>query len=217
MARGTNFGGVHSSFDLHLIQQSVVVQPAIPKLNFIDIPGADGAKDLSDQPAGRVVFSSRKIDWTFALYPGDNWDAKHSQVSGALNGRFCHITLDTDPGYYYQGRLTVSKHKVDGLLRQITVEATCCPYKLKQLETSVSRTLSISYRSIPLPNGRRPVVPTITVTAAATLRWKGNAYSVSAGEHKILDIELTEGDNTLEAKMASGTGSITVVYQEGAL
>ncbi len=132
MARGTDFGGVHSHRDLHLIQPKVEVQPAEPKLNLIEVPGADCSKDLSTHPAGRVTFNDREITWTFALYPGENWDAKHSQVSGALNGRYCQIILDTDPGYYYLGRLVVSKHKVDGLLRQITVKAQCRPYKLRQ-------------------------------------------------------------------------------------
>ena len=135
MARGTDFGGVHSHRDLHLIQQKVEVQPAEPKLNLIEIPGADGSKDLSTQPADRVTFNDREITWTFALYPGENWDTKHSQVSGALNGRYCQITLDTDPGYYYLGRLVVAKYKVDGLLRQITVKAKCRPYKLRQQVT----------------------------------------------------------------------------------
>lgn len=135
MARGTDFGGVHSHKDLHLIQQKVEVQPAEPKLNLIEVPGADGSKDLSTQPAGRVTFYDREIEWTFALYPEDNWDAKHRQVSGALNGRYCQITLDTDPGYYYLGRLVVSKHTVDGLLRQIIVRAQCRPYKLRQQVT----------------------------------------------------------------------------------
>lgn len=137
MARGTDFGGIHSSHDLHLIQQKVEVDPAEPKLNLIEIPGADGAVDLSEIPAGRVTYKTRKITWVFALYPGEDWDAKHRQVNNALNGRRCNITLDTDPGYYYQGRLSVSKHNVDGLLRQITVVAICQPYKLRQLQTQV--------------------------------------------------------------------------------
>lgn len=132
MARGTDFGGIHSDYDLNLIQQSVEVDPAEPKLNLVEIPGADGAVDLTEQPAGRVTYKTRKITWTFALYPGDSWDEKHREVSNALNGRKCNITLDTDLDYYYQGRLSVSKHKVDGVLRQITVEAICQPYKLKQ-------------------------------------------------------------------------------------
>lgn len=217
MARGTDFGGIHSDQDLHLIQQSVDVQPAKPKTNYIDIPGADGSKDLTELPAGRVVFKDRKITWTFALYPGDNWDEKHREVSDALNGRACQITLDTDPEFYYQGRLEVSKHKYTKALRQIVVEATCRPYKLKQMETVDTASLGTSYVSLYLYNSRRPVVPVIEVTTPATLRWKGNTYALNAGTHKVLDVELQPGENILEAKATSGTGSITVTYREGAL
>lgn len=137
MARGTNFGGVHSFHNLNLIQQKVEVEPAEPKMNLVEIPGADGAVDMTEQPAGRVTYKTRKITWTFALYPGENWDAKHRQVNNALNGRQCDITLDTDPEYFYRGRLAVKKHNVDGLLRQIVVEAVCQPYKLRQQSTQV--------------------------------------------------------------------------------
>jgi hypothetical protein len=137
MARGTDFGGIHSHRDLNLIQQSVEVDPAEPKLNMVEIPGADGAVDMSEQPAGRVVFNTRKITWTYALYPGESWDAKHRQVSNVLNGRKCNITLDTDPEYYYVGRLSVTKHNIDNTLRQITIVAICQPYKLRQEQTVV--------------------------------------------------------------------------------
>lgn len=217
MAKGTDFGGVHSHRQLNLIQQKVEVQPAQPKLNLIDIPGADGSKDLSTMPSGRVTFSDRELTWTFALYPGDDWHTKHSKVSGALNGKYCKITLDDDPGYYYLGRLVVSDYAVDRLLRQITIKAQCRPYKLRQAETTVTRAAGTSFVTLQLTNDRKPVVPTITVTAETTLRWNGNDYVVAAGTHKILDIELQEGTNTLKAKVTSGTGDITVVYQEGAL
>lgn len=218
MARGTDFGGVHSSTSLHLIQQEVDVQPAKPKINLIDIDGADGSKDMSDQPSGRVVFEDREINWVFALYPGDKWDTKHSQVSSALNGKACKITLDTDPDYYYYGRLQVSKHKVDGLLKQITVKATCRPYKLKQQETTVGPvTLTTTLQQILLTNGRKPVVPTITATAETVIQWNGNTYSVSAGTHKLLDIELKEGTNPIGVKVTSGTGELSITYREGAL
>lgn len=217
MAKGVSFGGLHSNRDLQLILQSTDLQPAQPKLNIIDVPGADGSKDLSAQPAGRIVFHDREISWTFALYPGANWSEKHRQVSNALNGLACHITMDDDPGYYYVGRLSVANYKREGLLRQITVTAVCRPYKLKQAETMVTASLTTTNKTLELDNDRKPVVPTITVTANTTLSWDGNAFTVSAGTHKILDIELREGSNQLQAKVASGTGTITVTYQEGAL
>lgn len=217
MARGTTFGGWHSHRDLHLIQQSVDVQPAPPKVNLVNVPGADGSKDLSTQPAGRVVYGDRKITWTFALYPGENWDRKHQEVSSTLNGQACEIVLDTDPDYYYEGRLTVKKYKVDGLLRQITIEATCKPYKLKRTETKIVASLGTAYATVPLVNDRKVVIPTITVTAETTLRWKDRTLVVAAGSHRIADIELQPGANLLDAKVTSGTGSITVAYREGAL
>lgn len=214
MARGTDFGGIHSHRDLGLIQQSVEVQPAEPKLNIVDVPGADGSKDLSDKPAGRVVYKNRTVTWTFALYPGASWPVKFRQVSNALNGLACHITLDDDPGYYFEGRLAVKKYNRDATLRQITVEATCAPYMLKQEATTVRASLTSSPTTIDLPNDRRPVVPEITVTAETTLVWEGNSFTLAAGTHRLLDIVLREGQNELAA---SGSGTITIKYQEGAL
>lgn len=192
------------------------VQPALPKLNLVDIPGANGSKDLSTQPAGRVVYKDRKITWTFALYPGEDWHSKHRLVSNTLNGVAGHIVLDDDPDYYYQGRLNVKKYKSNGLLHQIVIEATCHPFKLKQTETKVVAALNSQYVTLALVNERRPVVPFITVTAETTLRWKGSTVTLKAGTHKVLDIELVEGVNLLEAK-ATGAGEITVAYREGAL
>ena len=217
MAKGTDFGGVHSSTDLNLIQQKVEIQPAEPKLNLVDVPGADGSKDISELPAGRIVYKDRLLTWTFALYPGENWHAKHKQVSNALNGRRCKITLDDDPNYYYFGRLTVKKYNTDRALRQITVEAICNPYLLKQEETRVETAINTTARSISLPNEFKPAIPTITVSGTTTITWKGATTTLNAGTHRILDIELQAGANTLTAKMTSGSGTMVITYQEGSL
>lgn len=218
MARGTDFGGIHSSRDLRLIQQLVEVQPAEPKLNLVDIPGADGSRDLSALPAGRVVYADRSIAWTFALYPGEKWDAKHREVSNALNGRECKITLDTDPDYYYQGRLSVKKYNHDRTLHQITVEAICRPWIMKQDETTITADLtSGSFTAIILPNEKKPVIPTIEVTTDTTLRWKGASLTAKAGTFTSLDLILDEGENTLEARSVSSAGRITITYREGSL
>lgn len=217
MARGTDFGGIHSYRDLHLVQALVEVEPAEPKLNFIDIPGANGAKDFTDQPAGFTTYNTRKITWTFKLYPGDRWTDKYTQVSNALNGRKCHITLDADPDHYYVGRVVVAKHAADGILHTITAEATCQPYKLWKYETTITADLTTSYHTMVLDSGRMPVFPEITVTAAVTLLWNGNTFNLSKGTHRLLDIMLSEGVNLLQAKTTTGTGKITVVYQKGEL
>lgn len=217
MAKGTDFGGVHSHRDLNLIQQHVDVQPAEPKLNLIDIPGADGSKDISEQPAGRVVYNNRKLTWTFALYPGAKWHDKHRQVSNALNGKRCRITLDDDPDYYYTGRLVVKKYNADKMLRQITIEATCAPYRLKQWPTTIFANLNATDQTLTLRNEKQPTVPTIEVDTETILTWGGSTITVGAGTFSSLDIELQEGDNILQVKTTGGTGTITITYQEGAL
>lgn len=221
MARGTDFGGVHSNTDLHLIQQSVDIQPAEPKLNLVDIPGADGSKDLTEKPGGRVVYKDRTLTWIFALYPGENWHDKHRQVSNALNGRRCKITLDDDPGHYYQGRLSVKKYNADKALRQITVVATCSPWALKQ-ELTV-KTLTVNDKAahtIVLENEKKPVIPTIVVSDLAVIGFGKDSdlgTRLDPGEYTSLDIELQAGENVLKVYFVGGAGTITVTYQEGSL
>lgn len=221
MAKGTDFGGVHSYYDLNLIQQLVDEQPAEPKLNLIDIPGADGSVDMSELPGGRLVYKDRTLTWTYALYPGENWDAKHRQVSNALNGKRCRITLDSNPDYYYDGRVVVKKYNKDKLLRQITVEAICRPWMLKQQPTVVTVDLTQAgsdFLRVILPNEKMLAVPTIEVTQPTTVRWAGALLTVTPGTvYKNLFIELQPGPNLMEAKTDSGTGLITVTYQEGSL
>ena len=218
MKRGTDFGGIHSYLDLNLIQQKVEISPAEPKFNMVDIPGMDGSKDLTTQLTGRVHYKDRTITWTFALYPGENWDEKHRKVSGALNGRECKITLDSDPDYYYLGRLAVRSYRLDGMLKQIVVEAICRPYALKQEVTKVSVQLPVStVVRVPIKNDRMPTVPVIVLSAEATIRMGTREGSFSAGTHTLLDFELQEGDNLLEVKALSAAGSIVITYQEGSL
>lgn len=221
MARGTDFGGVHSSHDLNLIQQLVDEQPAEPKLNLINIPGADGTKDMSELPGGRLCYKDRKVTWTFALYPGADWDAKHREVSNALNGKRCKITLDTNPGYFYFGRVVVKKYNKDKLMRQITVEATCSPYLLKQSLTVVTVDLTSDtddFLHVVLPNEKMPTIPTVEVTTATTIRWSGVTTELTPGTaYTSLDIVLLQGSNLMEARSATHEGQIIVTYQEGSL
>lgn len=219
MAQGTTFGSIHSNTVLHLIQQKVEVKPARPKTKYIDIPGGDGSKDLSEALGVGVKYADREITWTFGLYPGQDWYTTQCEVSGILNGLACHITLDDDPDYYYDGRLTVSDYKSSKLLRQIVVKALCRPYKRKQLQTIIARNdLTTTYKTIVLANDRMPVIPEITVAQETSLKFHGQTYTLTAGTYKLAGIMLAEGRNTLEVKTASGTGGqISIAYREGAL
>lgn len=218
-ARGTYFNSIHSHDDLGLIQLSLDVEPAQPKLNLVDIPGADGSKDLTELPAGRVTYKDRKLTWTFGLYPGADWEAKFREVSNALNGLRCdRIVTDPQSRYHYTGRLTVKKYKHSKLQRQITVEATCAPFQLRESETVVTQSLTTTAKSIAITNnGGKTVTPSIKVTAATVLTFGNSSVTINAGTHTGLDIVLVPGSNTLTAKTSSGSGTIEIRFREGSL
>jgi hypothetical protein len=113
--------------------------------------------------------------------------------------------------------VVVKQYTRDRLLRQITVEATCAPYMLKQQATTVTADLTATYTPITLINQNKPVIPAFEVSSETTLCWNGTIITVNAGNFTSLDIELQQGENILEAKTTNGTGKITVTYQEGSL
>ena len=214
--KGIYFDDIHSYFDLNLILAPFVPVPAEPKTNYIDITGGDGSLDLTEG-LGEVKYKDRNFAFTFSVNPLDKmtFDEKVSQVSNALNGKRCRITLDRDPDYYWEGRCIVDKYAQNKALKQISVKATVRPYKLKQNQTVASFDLTADEKEITLKNGRKSVVPEITCTNDnATVIFGNVTETLSAGTHKILDIYLKEGNNILKV---SGSGTITFTYQEGEL
>lgn len=216
MARGTSFGVVHTSTTLHLIQQNTEVGPAEPKTSLVEIPGGNGSIDLTEALGAGVAYKDRTIKWTFALYPGAQWAEKRSEVSNALNGRRFHITMDDDSDWYYDGRVFVTEHKSDNRLHQITVEATCAPYKRKTAETSVSAEISAEFSEISCAIGQMPLVPLITVEQETVIQYGDYSITVQAGTHLLPDL-LMSGTQTIKVKTTSGTGTITITWREGSL
>lgn len=215
MAKGTTFGTIHSNRDMGLIQQNYDVGTAVPKTSNIDVPGMDGNYDTTEMLDG-VKFKNRTIEWTFALYPGANWEEKKSLVSNLIDGKRMQITLDDDPDYYYDGRITVKKHKSSKMLKQITVSADCKPYKRKKTEHVITNTLTTSEKTIILPNGYMPIHPEITVDVNTSFTFGETTFALTPGTHTVLAISLHEGNNILLAK-GSSAGNITIKYREGSL
>lgn len=212
----TQFGSIHSGTDLHLVPESIEIEPAEPKLNLVEVPYRNGSVDLTEALGVGVTYNDRAIKWAFSLYPGADWAEKRSEVSNAINGKRLHITMDDDSGWYYDGRVTVSGHKSDKLYHQITVEATCAPYKRKATESSVSAELSTVSSEISLAIGQMPLVPKITVEQETTIEWGDYTVTVSAGTHLLPDL-LMSGAQTIQAKTTSGSGTITISWREGSL
>lgn len=217
--KGIYFDEIHSCDDLNLILSSSDIPPATPKTNYVDIPGADGSKDLTEAH-GEVKFSDRDCTFTFVMNPADDlsvsaFEEKKTEISNLLNGKVCKITLDKDEDYYFKGRCVVDQYQSDRRLHTIVVKARVNPYKYKQNITTIAFELSEKPKTANILNGRKSVSPSIKCTDNNTVvAFGGATYNLSAGTHKILDIFFVEGNNSVTI---SGTGTVTFSFQEADL
>ena len=213
---GVYFGNIHTFYDLNLFLNPFTPTPAKPKTNYVDLAGGNGTLDLTEA-LGEVKYNDREFSFTFTVNPSDKmtFDEKVTQVSNALNGLRCKITLDRDSDWYWEGRLSVNEYLQDRNLKQIVIGATVKPYKLKQNKTMAVYSISGTEQTIILKNERMAVVPEITCSNDNTKITFGDAvYTLNAGTHKILDVRLAAGNNILKL---SGSGTVAFSYQEGAL
>ena len=206
---------IHSYYDLNLILAPFVMPPAKPKISLLDIEGMDGSLDLTEAN-GEVKYYDREPKFTFTVFPEDEltFEERQTIVSNALNGQVCKITLDKDSDYYYIGRCTVDEYLCDRRLCQIVITAIVAPYKIRHNATVVSVNLSTAEQDVILENGRKPVVPIINCTAAASITFNGVTARLAAGTHKILDFQLKQGNNVFTV---FGSGTLKFTYQEGDL
>lgn len=211
--KGILFDEIHSYDDLNLVTSQIKIPPASVKTSFIDIPGGDGSIDQTEA-LGEVKYKDRGCEFTFTVFPYEDFEEKKTYVSNLLNGRRCKIILDKDPEYYWYGRCSINAYATDRNLRQIVVGATVAPYKLKTRLTEV--VIPAGNNTVrTLINGRKSVVPTIDVTADDTKITFNNAtHTLNIGKHTIANLELKYGENPVTV---SSNGVVTFTYQEGEL
>ena len=213
MNNGVTFGSKNSIIDWDLLMVSKSIGEAEPITNYIEIPGRDGALDLSES-LGEIKYKNRTLSFEFDLFNPISFYTTQREITNYLDGRKLKITLDQDPNYYFYGRCRVNSSSITKNLGHFTVECICEPYRYKQSITTISNSVSTgnSYNYI---NDRKSVVPTLTLSSAMTLEFDGNTYSLNSGSQKVLDIEFKEGTNTI--KVINGSGTLSVSYQEASL
>ena len=69
----------------------------------------------------------------------------------------------------------------------------------------------VESKDITLTNARKTVCPSIVVTDEATVTVSGDEFVLAKGTHKVLDLQLHEGETPVTV---SGTGAVYFVYQE---
>ena len=209
----------YTEYGLLLASKSISL-PEV-RTNMIDVPGRDGLLDASEVLTGEVTYKNRTITLKLTgvdTVSGKKWPATISDCCNKVHGKRVKVTFPEDTTHFYSGRCSVGKVGLVKMMQTIPVTVDCDPWKYKNAKTTVSRDdLSTAYKQLSLPNERRPVIPTITVAQDTTLLWGSSTINISAGDHILTGIRLAAGSNILKAKVDSGTGSITVTYQEASL
>lgn len=213
MNNGVTFGTKNSITDWDLLMVSKSIGEAEPITNYIEIPGRDGALDLSES-LGEVKYKNRTLTFEFDLFNPISFYTTQREIINYLNGKKLKITLDQDPNYYFIGRCRVTSSSISKNLGHFTIECVCEPYRYKQNVTTISNNVTAG-NSYSFKNDRKSVVPTLTLSSAMTLSFNGTSYSVGAGTNKILGINFKEGTNTIT--VTNGSGTLSVSYQEASL
>ena len=208
------FGTKWAHADYGLIVAPYAIPMPEPQTNFVEIPGRNGALDLSEA-FGTVRYADRIIPLT--LYARAPFDTLISAFSADVHGRRTSVILDRDPTFFYDARITIEDVERHWGYCELSLQCRAKPYKLEQFETAIT-VLPTGTATVTLTNTRMPVVPSITVSAEMTLTFTigGKDYSVTlpAGTHTVPSLVLMEGDTKIEI---TGTGRITFTYRKGTL
>lgn len=208
------FGTKWAHANYGLIVAPYAIPMPEPQTNFVEIPGRDGALDLSEA-FGTIRYADRVIELT--LYARVPFDTLVSAFAADVHGRRMNVIFDRDPNFYYDARITIEDMERHWGYCELSLECRAKPYKLEQFETTIT-VLPTGSATVTLTNTRIPVVPTITVSAEMALVFTidGKDYSVTlpAGTHTVPSLVLIEGDTKIEI---TGTGRVTFTYRKGAL
>lgn len=132
--------------DWHLVPDKMpIVAPPAQKTKFVDIPGANGHIDMSDTLTGYPVFENRTGSFEFIVLNEFNedlddldeseWSDRFSDIMDFLHGKVMQMVLIDDPGFYYLGRITVSKLEPGESNSQLAFSYNLDPYKWKVIDT----------------------------------------------------------------------------------
>ncbi len=211
--KGVSFLGFHSFRDLHLLLTSKEIGAPEIKRQTINIEGADGELDYTDF-FGEPKYTNVQHQFTFeSIQPRNDQLSQFTDIKNKIHGKKGRIILDDDPSFFYVGRCSVSKYTNEKNIGKITVTCDCEPYKYKMKQTIIYQAVNGTVQ-VPLINGRKRAVPTITTTSDMTISFGGGIWTNRAGTFTIPELELAEGENLVTV---TGEGTITFTWQEAVL
>ena len=194
---------------------------ATQKTSYVDKSGGDGSWDLSTtMTEGIPRYKDRNLSATFecSMWDRAGRETEIRRMVNQLDGLRLDIELPDDPDHYVIGRVHVKRDYNDLAHASVTVTATCEPWKYAHTEVEYIKAATTAEQSLVITNeGRRAVVPTLTVTgdgASIRLAYGPTSLALTAGTYQWPELLLTPGDHTL---VYSGKGTLKITYREAVL
>lgn len=207
-----NDEAIHTGNDLDLVQERKDLGKPTVQSYTIQVPGRNGLLNLTKGLTGNVAYYNRLM--TFQ-YVGSGTHEQLLEIDARLSqyhGETVRIIDDDYPDHYYEGEASVSVIFHHTYVT-ITLVINALPFRYKTEKTVFSRAIN-GATTLTLNNESIDATPTITVTAATTITFNGITAKLSAGTYEDARLALHRGVNNIEV---SGTGTITIEYQEGAI
>lgn len=229
--RGITLNGKHTYRDYGLRWiEPVEISPPVPKTSYVDIPGRKTPLDATESLYGSVTFENRTI--TLKFYKPltySQWLIFDSRLQNYLAGKAVKAVLDIEPDKYWLGRVTsITTTKPNSPIAEFQVVLTVEPFKYYEEEPDDEwlwdpfsfqygvirnlRNISVSGSKTQTIQGTEmPMTPTITATAAMTVRVDGVTYQLEANvPKKLTDVVIYR---TSKSFYFSGTGSVTITFR----
>lgn len=211
-----------------------LIEPPEVKTEYVEVPGADGALDYTEALAG-IKYKNREGSWTFyvlnelANLGGSymRWNQLYSLIMSTIHGKRKRIWLESDPEYYYTGRLFVDNWKSNKDYSKITLKYIIDPWKYPITTTSnrdwlwnelfgntiLYGTFDVvgqKYRNLINPS-TTAIQPSFYCTSTMDVTFGAKTYKIPSGTAKT-EFLLAPGDNFMVFK---GNGRVTVDYSMG--
>lgn len=221
--------------DLKLVPDSrPLVNPPEVKTEYVDIPGADGSLDYTEALSG-LKFNDREGSWTFYVLNENftmansymRWNELYAYILKHIHGRRKRVVLESDPGYYYQGRIFLDQWNSQKDYSKIVLKYRLEPWK-HPIDTTAtydwlwdelfSNTIyygtfdvaTSKHRNLINPTDQN-ITPTFTTTSAMTITFGVSTYNLPAGTSSP-NLVMTPGDNLM---VFNGNGRVVVDYSIG--
>lgn len=235
MIQSITFGDKNTWDDWKILPtERPVFAPPKPKTTYIDIPGGNGALDLSESLTGYPIYENRTGSFKFRVMNDYvEWHERYTEIMEHLHGRSMNAILADDPDYFYRGRFTVNNWESGATWSLITIGYTVDPYKWSNLLSTQNNAFSnivinnTSAWTIKTFDGKlfgtAPISPTFIVSNSSglTVRYVNTYLGVDE------TVYLIDGENeipnfvfygqSLYTFMFKGIGTVSIKFRVGRL